>query len=247
MSGLHTRGSLAASDPSSRWWLWDHIADSLFYTATNIVYAAPFFFYLSLIGVLFELTWECVLTFFFIVTNRAFTLCLAVTIRPTSVLRCRNCERFGRWFIKALEKTFPLLGQGMACGGFGKAPQTGEAEGLLTSSGNATHFSRGEEPWVGWADVAQMSLHTRTLTHTPTVYAHSLPAFIFHLNTKRKRTNGTGTLVGSRLGLWVCTGVNWCGRQIVRLRKRHNMAKRTVLMSHSGHIWWVFFKPIWEG
>lgn len=52
----------------------------------------------------------------------------------------------------------------MACGGFGKAPQTGEAEGLLTSSGNVTHFSRGEEPWAGWADVAQMSLHQHTHT-----------------------------------------------------------------------------------
>lgn len=30
----------------------------------------------------------------------------------------------------------------MGCGGFGNAPQTGEAEGLLTSPGNVTHFSK---------------------------------------------------------------------------------------------------------
>lgn len=85
MSGLHTRGSLAASDPSSRWWLWDHIADSLFYTATNIVYAAPFFFYLSLIGVLFELTWECVLTFFLSLLIGPLP---CVSLSPSDPLQC---------------------------------------------------------------------------------------------------------------------------------------------------------------
>lgn len=54
----------------------------------------------------------------------------------------------------------------MGCGGFGKPPQTGEAEGLLTSSGNVTHFSKGEQPWAGGADVAQMSLYAHAPAHT---------------------------------------------------------------------------------
>lgn len=79
----------------------------------------------------------------------------------------------------------------MACGGFGKAPQTGEAEGLLTSSGNVTHFSRGEEPWAGGADVAQMSLHARTHTqrhaHTyPACTLSTLPLFSIKIPTERE-------------------------------------------------------------
>lgn len=83
--------------------------------------------------------------------------------------------RFGRWFIiwreyfhcKDEEWHVVVL-----------APQTGEAEGPLTSSGNVTHFSRGEEPWAGRADVAQMSLHTHTHPHPPThrtTHTHTQP------------------------------------------------------------------------
>lgn len=72
----------------------------------------------------------------------------------------------------------------MGCGGFGKDPQTGEAEGLLTSSGNVTHFSKGEQPWAGRADVAQMSLYAHAPAHT--YHVCTPPAFLFHLYTGRK-------------------------------------------------------------
>lgn len=126
----------------------------------------------------------------------------------------------------------------MACGGFGKAPQTGEAEGLLTSSGNVTHFSRGEEPWAGWADVAQMSLHSPTHTHrhtrarAPTPHAHFLLCLYFPLKYPQKENQWLRNFSRVSFGF---VGVH--RRELMWPSERGcSMTKGAVLVGHSGHI-----------
>lgn len=53
---------------------------------------------------LFANCWKSVETFHYFIDYHVS----CYHVRLTSVLRFRNCESFGRWFIKALEKTFPL-------------------------------------------------------------------------------------------------------------------------------------------
>lgn len=150
--------------------------------------------------------------FFYSVNNQSFTLCLTAMVRPASVLRLLEVwQVIHQGF---LERAFPLSGRGMACGGFGKAPQTGEAEGLLTSSGNVTHFSRGAEPWAGGADVAQMSLRTLTHEHAcaPTLCAHFLLCLHVPLKHPQKknqrnlrRVSFGFVVVLRREPLWACS------------------------------------------
>lgn len=69
---------------------------------------------------------------------------LCVMIRSSSLLTTRSSHLPGN--------SPGLQGKDFHCrhvAVFGRAPQTEEAEGLLTSSGNVTHFSGGEKPWAG--------------------------------------------------------------------------------------------------
>lgn len=117
------------------------------------------------------------------------------------------------------EKTFPLLVQQKARSGFGNTPQTGEAEGLLTSLGNVTHFSsrRGALGWLSRCCTDEPHAHTHAHAHL-SCCTLCLPLFSIQ---KEKRWHRNFQVYEVR------TRVKRCCHHAVR--------SQTVFMSHLVH------------
>lgn len=91
---------------------------------------------------------------------------------------------------------------------FGRAPPTGEAEGLLTSLGNVTHFSGGEEA-LGWLSRCYTDEPTCAHTRSHLLCMHAQFCFLFSIKMSTENELVVPKLLEwSYLGLRLYAGVN---------------------------------------